>query len=34
MNEQKNNQINIGKEDNNKIKEAFALFDQNDDGHF
>lgn len=32
MNEQKNNQNNIKEEDNNKIKEAFALFDQNDDG--
>ena len=35
MNEQKNNQNNVNQindEENNKIKEAFALFDQNDDG--
>jgi|TARA_B100001971_G_scaffold4812_1_gene3942 Ca2+-binding EF-hand superfamily protein len=35
MNEQKNNQNNVDQindEEKNKIKEAFALFDQNDDG--
>jgi len=35
MNEQKNNQNNVNQindEEKNKIKEAFALFDQNDDG--
>ena len=32
MNEQKNNVDQINEEEKNKIKEAFALFDQNDDG--
>jgi Ca2+-binding EF-hand superfamily protein len=35
MNDQKNNQNNVDQindEEKNKIKEAFALFDQNDDG--
>ena len=32
MNEQKNNVDQINEEEKIKIKEAFALFDQNDDG--